>query len=152
MNSSAEPSEDFNWSAVEDPAGVLREEFAALGVPLDAVQAAAVLGWLAGRERSASGLEATLTERVLGWMASSRDAGFVPGGRGAARPREAPAEILRRRFGLRASVACRVLVPHMRQSLSYRRIGQLYGVGKSEVFRLVADFREQVGAPGSGSP
>ena len=134
-------SSDFDWAGVEDPLDEIREDFAALRVPLTAAQAQAVAEW---SRRRHSGDEFALTERAVGWIASGRDLKTRAAGSASRRLRETEGQIAARRLGLRAAIVIYELTPHMRNAMPMDRIATVFSVSKSLVQRTVEDFRAVV--------
>ena len=88
-----------------------------------------------------------MIERVLGWVASGRDLDYRGGERSdrwARKVQEDPFAVARRRLGLRAAVAVKVMTPHMRHALTVSQMEDVFGVSRGEVSRVMANFRELV--------
>ena len=144
----AGPVVGFDWSAVEDPCGVVVEEIEQeCGVVLPRAAAEAVLRWSVRQTRANAAGELTMVERVLGWVASGRDLDYRGGERSdrwARTVEEDPFSVARRRLGLRAAVAVKVMTPHMKNALTVEQMKAVFHVSRGEVSRLTANFRDLV--------
>lgn len=142
------PVVGFDWAAVEDPCGVVVEEIEQeCGVVLPRAAAEAVLRWSVKQTRAAAAGELTMVERVLGWVASGRDLDYRGGERSdrwARTVKEDTFAVARRRVGLRAAVAVKVMTPHMRNALTVEQMKAVFRVSRGEVSRLTANFRDLV--------
>ncbi len=147
------PVVEFDWGGVEDPCGVVVEEIAAeCGTVLSREAALAVLRWSVKRTRAAAAGELSMVELVLGWVASGRELDYRGGQRSdrwARKVQEDPFAVARRRLGLRAAVAVKVMTPHMRHALTVSQMEDVFGVSRGEVSRVMANFRELVLRRGS---
>ena len=137
-----EPSEPFDWSAVDDPIGVTQEEIAArVGVELTDEQTKKLLAWIMASGKLASLTQMSVLERVMLWVGSGPETSIV------VVPGETPTQRRNRRLAARVLVALYGSCPHAASArATIRSLAHDSGMSKRGIQGLLEDFRAKVGA------
>lgn len=130
---SLEPEVDFDWSSVEDRAGVLMEWMLAEKMPLTRPQAEGVVRFIDRTGAMSGGDQAALAIAALKWIADIHPE--HSGGKATGTSAET-------KLGLRALAAIRVTLPGERVSLiTQERTAKIFGVHRTTLTKLCASFR-----------
>jgi hypothetical protein len=132
-----EPREDFDWAAVDDPIGCVREDLQAIGIPVNETQAKALLLWIAqSQTRLFSITQMTVIERVMLWIGSGEEVNrvMIEG--------ETESQRRNRRLASRTMVALYHLCPHAPNAKStIRDTAEAVGTSKRTIQDLLENLR-----------